>query len=98
VNILRGGSLLYAVVFEKQAAESVFLELPGHRFHEQPTVGNFASELGSNTNLKLVVFELRMSLAEYTERLLDIPWTSIPSARMLASMEREGFAIRLLSV
>jgi len=105
MNILRDRGFVYAVVFEKEAAESAFLklstsELPGQSYHEQHTVGNFASELGNNANLKLVVFAMHMSAAEYTEQMLNIYWPAIPSARMLTSMvlEQQGWASRLLSV
>jgi len=101
MNILRDRGFVYAVVFEKEAAESAFLELsasqlPGLSYHEQHTVGNFASELGCNPNLKLVLFEMRTSAAEYTEQMLNFRWPSIPSARMLTSMvlEKEGWGSR----
>jgi len=106
LSVLRhADGFVYAVVFEKEAAESAFLKLstsglPGHSYFVQHTVGNFASELGSNPNLKLAVFEMRMNATEYTEQMLNIDWPSIPSARMLTSMvvEKEAWASRLLSV
>jgi len=106
LNVLRhGDGFVYAVVFEKEAAESEFLKLsasglPGHSYFVQHTVGNFASELGSNPNLKLAVFEMRMHATEYKEQMLNIDWPSIPSARMLTAMvvEKAAWASRLLSV
>jgi len=60
-------------------------------------VGHFASELGSNPHLHLIVFAMRMDLKPYTEQMLNIHWPSAPSARLVVTLEKGKWAGRLVS-
>jgi hypothetical protein len=102
-DIMRSGGFVYLAVFEKKASADAFLnmeetDMPYDSCYEQHTVGCFPSELGTNGNLQLVMFELRCTQKEYAQHISNINWPSMASARIVLYVEKGAWIMRVVGL